>query len=88
MRQHGPATKGDSLNQALVDPHLKGIPRLTSLATRRLPGRDLKDLGRQTHGALDTEILRLGALDQLLADLFERLHFARGERDADLVDFL
>lgn len=78
----------NSLDQALVDPHLKGIPRLTPLPTRRLPGRDLQDLGRQTHGALDAEVLGLGPLDQLLAHFLQRLHFARRERDADLVDFL
>ena len=53
-----------------MDPHLKRIPRLTALPTRRLPRRDLQDLGRQPHGALDAQVLGLGALDQLLADFF------------------
>ena len=71
-----------------MDSHLKHIPRLAPLTTGRLACRHLQALGRQAHGALDAQVLGLGALDQLLADLFERLHFARGQSDADFVDFL
>lgn len=71
-----------------MDPHLVRIPGLTPLTTRRLPGRDLQALCRQANGALDAQVLGFGALDQFLADFLERLHFARGEGDADLVDFL
>lgn len=71
-----------------MNPHLKSIPRLTSLTTRRLAGRNLQALRRQSHWSLDAEILRLRALDELLADLFQRLHFARGQGDTDFVDFL
>lgn len=46
----------------------------------------LENLGRQTNGALDAQVLGLGALEELSADLFEGLHLARGEGDADLVD--
>ena len=44
-------------------------------------------LRRQAHGSLDAQVLALGTLDQLGADLLERLHLARRERDTDLVDF-
>ncbi len=71
-----------------MNPHLKHIPRLTPLATRRLSRRDLQALRRQAHGTLDAQVLGLGALDQLLADFLEGLHFARGQGDADFVDFL
>lgn len=71
-----------------MNAHLIRIPRLTPLTARRLPGRDLQALGRQADGALDAEILALGPLDQLLAYFFEALHFARGQGDADFVDFL
>jgi hypothetical protein len=47
----------------------------------------LENLGRQTDRALDAEVLGLGALKELSADLLERLDLARGEGDADLVDF-
>ena len=74
------------LDQTLVDPHLIGIPSLGALTTRRLARGDFQVLGGQTHGTLDTQILSLGPLDQLAADLFQRLHLARGQGDADLVD--
>ncbi len=77
-----------SLNQPLMNPHLKRIPRLTPLTTWRLPRRNFQRFRRQAHGAFDAQILCLGALDQLLTDFFERLHFAGGERDSNLVDFL
>ncbi len=76
------------LNQPLVDSHLKHIPRFATFTARRLAGGDLEDLGGEADGAFDLELLGLGALDELLADLFERLHLARGEGDADLVKFL
>lgn len=78
----------DLLNQSLVDAHLVRIPSLTSLTARRLPRSDFQALGRKTDGALHAEVLALRALDELLADLFEALDFARCQGDADLVDFL
>ena len=54
--------------------------------THRLAGGDLEDLGGETDGALDAELLVLGTVDELLADLLERLDVAGGEGDADLVD--
>lgn len=83
-----PMRKGDLLNQPLMDPHLKHIPRLAPLPAGRLPCGHLQALGRQAHGALDAQVLGLGPLDQLLAYFLERLHFARGQGDADFVDFL
>lgn len=71
-----------------MDPHLVHIPRLTALSTGRLPGGDFQRLGRQAHGALDAQVLGLGPLEELGADFFQRLHFARGKGDADFVDFL
>ena len=80
--------KGHLLNQPLVDPHLIRIPRLTPLTTWCFPCRDLQAFRRQPHRALDAQILGLGAINQLLADLFQRLHFAGSQGDADFVDFL
>lgn len=70
-----------------MDAHLIRIPRLTPLTARRLPRGNLQALGRKTDGALDAEVLALRALDELLADLFQALDFARCQGDADLVDF-
>jgi hypothetical protein len=71
-----------------VDSHLESIPSLGSFTTGCLSGRDLEGLGWEPDGALDAEILALGALDELLADLLEGLDFAGGQGDADLVSFL
>jgi hypothetical protein len=46
----------------------------------------LENLGGQSDGALDAEVLGLGALEQLGADLLEGLDLTGGESDADLVD--
>ena len=70
------AARFDSLNQSLVNAKLICVPGLASLTARRLPSGDLQGLGRQADGPLDSQILGFGALDQLLADFFERLHFA------------
>lgn len=74
------------IDEALVDAHLKGIPGLGALTARRLAGGDLEVLGGQAHGALDAQVLVLGAVDELLADFLEGLDVARGEGYADLVD--
>lgn len=76
------------LNQTLVNAHLECIPSLTPLTTGSLPRGDLQAFGRETDRTLDAEILALRTLNELLADLFEALNFARCQGDADLVDFL
>ena len=43
---------------------------------------DLEGLGRQADGALGAEVLVLGALDELGADLLEGRDLARGQGDA------
>ena len=54
--------------------------------TYSLTGGDLEDLGGETDGALDAEILVLGAGDEVTADLLEVLDVAAGQGDANLVD--
>ena len=60
----------------------------TPFSAWRFPGGDLKSLGWQAHGTLDSEILGTGSLEKLATDFLERLYFARRESDTDLVDFL
>lgn len=60
-------SRPNSLNQPFMNPHLICIPRLATFTARCLPRRHLQALGRQPYGALDSEILRLGSLDQFLA---------------------
>jgi len=69
-----------------VDSHLKGVPGLGTLTVRCLTGGDTEVLGWETDWALDAKVLGLGALEELAADLLERLDLAGGEGDADLVD--
>jgi hypothetical protein len=70
----------------LNSPHLVHVPGLGALTARGLAGGDLQVLGGHADGALDAEVLGLGAVDELLADLLEGRDLARGEGDADLVD--
>ena len=74
------------IDDALVDAHLEAIPGLGSLSARSLPGGDAQGLGGHAHGTLGLEVLVLGALDQVVADLLQALHVQGGERDADAVD--
>lgn len=71
-----------------MNSHLESIPGLGSFTTGCLSGGNLEGLGRETDGALDTEFLALGTLDELLADLLEGLNFAGGQGNAYLVSFL
>lgn len=73
------------VDETLVDAHLVAVPGLGTLTARSLTGGDLEGLGRQTDGALDAQVLALGALDDLGADLLEDGDLAGGEGDADLV---
>jgi hypothetical protein len=71
-----------------VDSHLKRIPSLRTFTARRLSGGDLETFSWETNGALDAEILRLGALNEFLADLLEGRDLAASESDSDLMSFL
>lgn len=71
-----------------MDAHLVHVPGLGALTAGGLAGGDLEGLGWQADGALDTQLLRFGALEELRAHLLEGLHLARGQGDTDLVDFL
>lgn len=67
-------------------PHLVHVPSLGTLTARSLAGGDLQVLGGKADRALDTQLLGLGTLNELAADLLEGGDLARGEGDADLVD--
>ena len=79
---------GIQVDQALVNAHLVQVPGLGTLTVRRLTGGNLQVLGGKANRALDTEVLGLGALNELGADLLERVDLAGGEGDSDLVDLL
>lgn len=71
-----------------MDAHLEAVPGLGALAVGGLAGGDLEGAAGQADGALDAQLLALGAVDQLAAHLLEGLDLAGGEGDADLVGFL
>lgn len=71
-----------------MDSHLEAIPGLGTFTTRSFTGGNLQGLGWETDWSLDTEILSLGTLDELTADLLEGLNLLGGEGDSDLVGFL
>jgi len=70
-----------------VDSHLKGIPSLGSFTTGCLSGSDLEAFGWKTDWALNAEVLGLGTLNELLADLLEGGDLSAGQGDTDLVGF-
>lgn len=74
------------VDQTLVDLHLVAVPGLGTLTARGLAGGDAEDLGGETDGSLDTEVLVLSTLDEVSADLLEVLDVAGGQGDADAVD--
>jgi hypothetical protein len=83
-----PGYTSNLLNQTLVDSHLEAIPCLGTFTARSLASGDLKSLGWETDGALDTEVLGLGTVDEFLANLLEGLDLSAGQGDTDLVSLL
>jgi len=79
---------GVQVDDALVDAHLEPVPGLGALTAGGLPGGDLQALGGHPDGPLDLQLLLLGALDQVGADLLQALDGAGGQGDPDAVDHL
>ena len=75
------------IDDALVNPHLEPVPGLGTLTTRSLTGGDAENLGGHANGSLDLQLLLLGSSDEVAADLLQALDVARGQRDADSVDW-
>jgi len=74
------------VDNSLVDPHLELVPGLTTLSARSLTGGDPQGLGGHPHGSLHLQLLVFGSLDQITADLLQRLHITGGQSDPDTVD--
>ena len=74
------------IDETLVDAHLETIPGLGTVTARRLTGGDTENLGGETDGSLNLELLILGALDKVRADLLEVLDVTGSQGDADTVD--
>ena len=78
-------TRGMQINQPLVNAHLELIPRVGTLSAGSLTGGNRQAFGGKTDRSRDIELLVGGTLLQVSAHLFEVLHVARGEGDADAV---
>merc|ERR1719378_1507612 len=79
---------GVEVDHPLVDPQLEPVPGLGTLTARGLPGGDPQGLSGHPHWALDLQLLLLGSLDQVGADLLQALDGAGSQGDPDPVDHL
>merc|ERR1711868_96214 len=79
---------GVEVDHPLVDPQLEPVPGLGTLTARGLPGGDPQGLSGHPHWALDLQLLLLGSLDQVGADLLQALDRPGGQGDPDPVDHL
>ena len=74
------------VDDSLVDPHLELVPGLATLSARSLTGGDPQGLGGHPDGSLHLQLLVFGSLDQITADLLQRLHVTGSQSDPDTVD--
>ena len=70
------------VDETLVDSHLVEVPGLGTFTVWGLTGVDSKSLGWHTDRALDSELLLLGSLDELLADCIHVRCFFGGDARA------
>jgi len=75
------------INEPLVDLELVSVPGLGAFTAGGLSGSDLQDLGGHPDRSLNTELLILGSVDQIRADLFQSLDILACQGDPDLVRF-
>ena len=74
------------IDDALVDAHLEAIPSLGTFTARSFTGGDPQGLGGHPHGSLHLQLLVLGSLDQVAADLLQGLNIAGGQSDPDAMN--
>ena len=74
------------VDHSLVNSHLELVPGLATLSAGSLTGGDPQGLGGHPHGALHLQLLVLGSLDQVAADLLQGLNIAGGQSDPDAMN--
>merc|ERR550537_1222947 len=67
------------IDQALVDAHFKAIKGVGSLSTWTLADTQTQLLCGQSHWTCDVQVLILGTLDEISADLLQGLDVTTGE---------
>jgi len=80
--------RGVEVDETLVDTELVRVPGLGTFTTRGLAGGNLEVLGGETDGALDGKTLAASTLNELSADLLERLDLSAGQGNSDTVALL
>lgn len=71
------------VDHSLVNAHLEAVPGLGTFTARRFACRDAEYLGGHAHRAVNFELLFLGSLNQVRADLLQALHVRARQRDAN-----
>lgn len=62
------------------------VPSLGTFTTRCFPGGDPQNFVGHSHRPFHPQLLFLGRVDQVGADLFQRPHVAGSQRDPDAMD--
>jgi len=76
------------IDKSLVDAHLKLVPCIGTLTIRCFSCHDAETLGRQSYWAFHAQLFLPSSLDEVVADLLERLDVSRGQCDADFMKLL
>eukprot|EP00405_Crypthecodinium_cohnii_P064739 CAMPEP_0195039870 /NCGR_PEP_ID=MMETSP0326_2-20130528/80036_1 /TAXON_ID=2866 ORGANISM="Crypthecodinium cohnii, Strain Seligo" /NCGR_SAMPLE_ID=MMETSP0326_2 /ASSEMBLY_ACC=CAM_ASM_000348 /LENGTH=171 /DNA_ID=CAMNT_0040066761 /DNA_START=303 /DNA_END=815 /DNA_ORIENTATION=- len=74
---------GVQVDQALVDAHLPSVEGVGALTVGGLSDAEAEDLGGETDGAGDLQLLLAGTGDEVSADFLQALQVPAGEGDAD-----
>ena len=72
--------------QMVKKTYLEAIPGFGTFSTRSLSGGDPQGLGWHSYWSLDLKIFLLGSLDQVIANLLQRLHSTWSQGDTDAMN--
>ena len=72
--------------EMLKKTYLEAIPCFGTFSTRSLSGGDPQGLGWHSYWSLDLKIFLLGSLDQVIANLLQRLHSSWSQGDTDAMN--
>jgi len=71
-----------------VNLHLKSVPGLGTLTTRSFAGSNFQDLSGKPNRALDSQLLVLGTINEIVAEFLQVADVGRRQGNTDFVDFL
>jgi len=70
-----------------VNLHLKSVPGLGTLTTRSFAGSNFQDLSGKPNRALDSQLLVLGTINEIVAEFLQVADVGRRQGNPDFVDF-